>query len=49
MEQANVQRFIYLSFLGVKEARQDLGFLIEYVIPLLLQKVINLRQVERQF
>lgn len=41
MEHANVQRFIYLSFLGVKEGRQRSGFFIRYIIPMLLQNVIQ--------
>jgi putative NADH-flavin reductase len=40
MEQENVKRLVYQSFLGVKENREDLGFFVNHVVSFLLQKVI---------
>jgi putative NADH-flavin reductase len=41
MERNAVKRLVYLSFLGVKEYRKELGFLVNYVVPLFLKKVIQ--------
>jgi len=41
MAKLNVRRFIYQSFLGVKEYRSDLGFLMNSVVPLFLASVIK--------
>jgi putative NADH-flavin reductase len=41
MRNQNVKRFIYQSFLGVRQYRHELGFLIHDVIPLALQSVIS--------
>ncbi|MBI1805570.1 MAG: SDR family oxidoreductase [Ignavibacteria bacterium] len=40
MEQSGVKRFIYLSFLGVKESRKDSGFLINHVISRIVRNEI---------
>ncbi len=40
MEQLSVQRFIYLSFLGVKESRENLGFFVNWIVAPLLRNVI---------
>jgi putative NADH-flavin reductase len=41
MEHAGVQRFIYLSFLGVRDGRNQLSFLGKhFVAPLLLRNVV---------
>jgi putative NADH-flavin reductase len=36
METNNVGRFIYMSFVGVKESRNTAGFVIKYIAPRLL-------------
>ena len=36
METHNVRRFIYMSFVGVKESRNTAGFVIKYIAPKLL-------------
>ena len=36
METNNVSRFIYMSFVGVKESRHTAGFVIKYIAPKLL-------------
>lgn len=41
MENNGVQRFIYLSFTGVKESRNRAGFVIRYIAPLLLSTEIK--------
>jgi putative NADH-flavin reductase len=41
MMRQNVKRFIYQSFLGVKENRSELGFLINSFIPFILKNVIS--------
>jgi putative NADH-flavin reductase len=41
MENAGVQRFIYLSFLGVRDGRNQLSFLGKYIVaPLVLRSVV---------
>jgi putative NADH-flavin reductase len=40
MDQRNVKRFIYQSFLGVREDRKELGFLINNILPVVLRNVI---------
>jgi putative NADH-flavin reductase len=40
MESTGVKRFIYLSFLGVKESRKDAGFFIRHIAPKLLRTEI---------
>jgi putative NADH-flavin reductase len=41
MTKRKVRRFIYQSFLGVRENRKELGFLIDRVLPILLRNVIQ--------
>lgn len=41
MEQSAVKRFIYLSFIGVGESRNDAGFIIKYIAPVLLKTEIQ--------
>jgi len=41
MEQAYVQRFIYLSFAGVKGGRKAFGFFFKYVVSSLLTNVVK--------
>jgi len=36
METNNISRFIYMSFVGVKESRHTAGFVIKYIAPKLL-------------
>lgn len=40
MEQNNIARLIYLSFIGVRENRKDLGFFFNYIIPIVMNSVI---------
>jgi putative NADH-flavin reductase len=40
MTEGNVRRFIYQSFLGVKEGREELGFMTNYIFPAILRNVI---------
>jgi putative NADH-flavin reductase len=40
MESNGVSRFIYLSFVGVKESRNTAGFVIKYIAPRLLSTEI---------
>ena len=40
MEQSNVRRLIYLSFIGVSESRKDAGFMIKYIASRLLRNEI---------
>jgi len=40
MEQLDIKRFVYESFLGVKENRDELGFFINNVLSRLLKNVI---------
>jgi putative NADH-flavin reductase len=40
MTKGNVRRLIYQSFLGVKENRKELGFLINTVVPTVLRNII---------
>ena len=46
MEQAGVRRFVYLSFLAVRESRQDLGPIVNYVVAPLLRNVISDHEVK---
>lgn len=41
MEERNVRRLIYQSFLGVKEKRKELGFLINSILPTVIKSVIQ--------
>lgn len=41
MESNGVSRFIYMSFVGVKESRNTAGFVIKYIAPKLLSTEIN--------
>jgi putative NADH-flavin reductase len=41
MENNGVQRFIYLSFAGVKKSRHQAGFVIKHIAPLLLKTEIK--------
>jgi putative NADH-flavin reductase len=40
MEAEHVRRFVYLSFIGVDEARQHLGGLLRYLAPVMLRNEI---------
>lgn len=40
MESNNINRFIYLSFVGVKETRNNAGFVIKYIAPRILSSEI---------
>jgi putative NADH-flavin reductase len=40
MESNGVTRFIYMSFVGVKESRNNAGFVIKYIAPRLLSSEI---------
>ncbi|MEO5581652.1 MAG: SDR family oxidoreductase [Saprospiraceae bacterium] len=40
MEKTRISRFIYLSFVGVKESRNTAGFVIKYIAPRLLSTEI---------
>ena len=40
MRRRNVNRFIYQSFLGVKENRNELGFFTDKILPIVLRSVI---------
>lgn len=40
METNNVSRFIYMSFVGVKESRNTAGFVIKYIAPKLLSSEV---------
>lgn len=40
MESNNISRFIYMSFVGVKESRANAGFVIKYIAPKLLSTEI---------
>jgi len=40
METNNVSRFIYMSFVGVKETRSTAGFVIKYIAPKLLSSEV---------
>lgn len=40
MTKYRIRRFIYQSFLGVKEHRKDLGFMVNVIMPMVLRKVI---------
>jgi putative NADH-flavin reductase len=41
MTRRNVKRLIYQSFLGVKENRKELGFLINTLLPIALKNIIH--------
>src|SRR5680860_950233 len=41
MEAKNIRRFIYMSFVGVKESRNKAGFVIKYIAPKLLSTEIK--------
>jgi putative NADH-flavin reductase len=40
MTRRKVRRFIYQSFLGVRESRSELGFLIDRILPIFLRNII---------
>jgi putative NADH-flavin reductase len=40
MEENNVMRFIYMSFVGIKETQNKAGFVIRYIAPKLLSSEI---------
>ena len=40
MEKHNVRRLIYLSFIGVRESRNSVGFILRYVAPIPLRHEI---------
>jgi putative NADH-flavin reductase len=40
MEQQNVKRFVYESFLGVRENRAELGFFVNNIVSVFLKNVI---------
>jgi putative NADH-flavin reductase len=40
MMERGVRRFIYQSYLGVKEDRRELGFVINYILPIVLRNII---------
>jgi putative NADH-flavin reductase len=46
MENNNVPRFIYLSFLGVSEGRKGLGFFVNYIVVPLLHNVVADHEVK---
>lgn len=46
METNGVKRFIYLSFLGVKENRKELGFLVNQIVVRILKKAIQDHEVK---
>ena len=49
MEQAGVQRLIYLSFLGVRDGRNQLSFLGKYIVaPLVLRNVVADHEVKER-
>ncbi len=48
MMKFNIRRFIYQSFLGVKEHREDLGFLVNSFIPVILRSVIKDHEAKEQ-
>jgi len=41
MEMNGVSRFIYMSFVGVKESRHTAGFVIKYIAPKLLSTEVT--------
>ena len=40
MMKRRVRRFIYQSYLGIAENRNELGFVINYILPLVLRNII---------
>ena len=40
MQELNVKRFIYLSFIGVSESRKDAGFVINHILAPLLHAAV---------
>ncbi|ESU21195.1 hypothetical protein FEDK69T_25620 [Flavobacterium enshiense DK69] len=38
MDTKSVKRFVYLSFIGVDDNKKGLGFLVNYIMPLILSK-----------
>jgi putative NADH-flavin reductase len=46
MEQAGARRFVYLSFLAVRESRGDLGPVVNYVVAPLLHNIISDHEVK---
>ena len=41
MVSGHIDRLIYLSFLAVREHRQELGFIVHRIMPMMMQKVIE--------
>ena len=48
MMRLSISRFIYQSFLGVNEYRADLGFLMDRIVPIILQNVIKDHEAKEQ-
>ena len=48
MTRFHVERFVYQSFLGVKENRKELGFLLDHIIPILLKGSIQDHEVKEK-
>lgn len=48
MTKFDIRRFVYQSFLGVKDHRRDLGFLMDRVIPVFLKNVIKDHEAKEQ-
>jgi putative NADH-flavin reductase len=46
METTGVKRFIYLSFLGVRENRKELGFVVNQIVVRILKKAIEDHEVK---
>ena len=46
MTKFHVERLVYQSFLGVKENRNELGFLLDRVVPMLLKSSIQDHEVK---
>lgn len=48
MDKENVNRLIYLSFLGVKESRKDLGLFVNFVVAPILRNVVADHEVKEE-
>jgi putative NADH-flavin reductase len=46
MTKFHVERLVYQSFLGVKENRKELGFLLDRIVPILLKSAIQDHEVK---
>jgi putative NADH-flavin reductase len=49
MAERNVKRFIYQSFLGVRENRKELGFLINNILPAVIKGVVLDHEAKEDF